>query len=1034
MLFRYVWADLIRNPRRTFSTAAGVMLGVGLSCTILFFIDGLSASMTQRAVAPLPIDMQRVLTAPVAGNMSLGLVVEPAGQVEPGTIIHVRLELLNLGETPANEVVVRSVPAAGLVDYVEGSAKINSEVLEMGGENPFAGGSARAGLNIGTVEPGTSMILEYQVMAGTAGDISEQTFPSTFSTREVLTPVEANAAEPMSLGELAGRIKAIDGVTFAEQLSFVDLPPGVLSAGSSVDGPVRLFGFDSSLTEHDSTIKVVKGSQVAGEAMISAEVADSLALDINDSISLALPDGTQLDRQISGIVDLTQARSLFSSRRGADLETFIYVPNVIIVDSESFTDLVVPAFEKAASGRGERVKSPPVREVDIGVNRELLDAEPGVALIQTQQIAEAISGVAGEQDFLLDNISNTLAVARDDAMVAKRMFVFLGVPGAVLAAMLAAYAGIVLAGAQRRERATLRIRGASRRHLLYMLAIRVSFIILVGAGIGVALGYISAAAVIGQSTLQRATTGSLVTSALLGVAAGLLATGGALYITGRQSIDHEINEQKARLWSQEPAWRRYRLDLVGLTAVLAATLIVIGTSGFEGTPGSVYVGRAVQLPLSLLFLPIGAWVAGCLFGGRLFGWILAHPRARSSTEPVRPFSLLYRMSLKRRAWVLVDAAVILGMIIALGTSLAIFTASYDGAKAADARYIVGSDLRIAPSPASERTYTSADASEFLIEGIDAVAPVIYGVHNVVLHSKRTEEVANLAALNPADYAQVAPLVDAHFLHGSADEALDRLAAGSDAILLSMEMADFLQAEEGDTLRVLLARGSSEQVEIEMELVGLFERLPGFPDGADALMNLERHEEMVASTTPAFFLAQTSNPSDTALRQAVTMMRNGPGAGSTLQIDTRLTALAKDQSSLAALNIGGLLQVDSAYSLAMGIVTIAIFVFGLLLQRRREYVTLRAQGMQPRAIRTLIGAEAGTAAVAGCAIGVPVGLVMAYYLINVLRPLFVLDPPYLVPLGSLSMIVGSVLVAALATSVAASSYVNQLRATELLRDD
>ncbi len=1033
MLARYVWADLVRNPRRTLSTTIGIMLGVGLTCAILFFVDGLSASMTQRAVAPLAIDMQRVLSAPVAGDVRLGLEVEPTENVEPGSIIQIRMELLNRGETPANEVVVRSIPSAGLV-YVEGSAVINGEAVATEGENPFARGSAKGGLNIGTVEPGATVVLEYQATPTTAREISEQVFASTFSTRENLTPVEANAATPMSLTELVARIKALGGVTFAEQLSFVDLAPGALAAGTSVDGPVRLFGFDPSYTQHDVTIKIVEGSQVAGEAMISAEAADYLGVSVGDSISVALPDGTQLDARVSGIVDLTRARSLFSSRRGADLETFIYVPNAIVVDSASFTDVVIPAFERAAAGRGERVKSPPVREVDIGVERELLDAEPSIALLQTQRIAETISSVAGKQDFLIDNISNTLAVARDDAIVAKRMFVFLGVPGVVLAAMLAAYAGIVLAGAQRREQATLRIRGASRRHLLSMLVMRVSCITAAGAGVGVALGYASVAIVIGNSTLTRATVGSLVTSAVLGTLAGLLATGIALYLTGRRSIDHEINEERSRLWTQPPAWRHYRFDLVGIAAVLVVTAIVIANSGFEGTPGSVYVGRSVQLPLSLLFLPICAWVAGSLFGGRLFAWVLVHSRTKSFTDVVRPLSLLYRMSLKRRAWVLVDAAVILGMIIALGTSLAVFTASYDGAKAADARYIVGSDLRITPSPASRRAYTAAAASEFEIEGVDSVAAVVYGVHNVVLRSNRTSEVANLVALNPAAYAQVAPLDDVHFSNGSAGRALGMLAEQSDALLLSTNMADFLQVEEGDTMWVLLARGMSEQVEIEMKLVGLFERLPGFPDGAEALMNIEHHEAMVPSTAPAFFLAQTSDRSDAALEQVATTLRSGLGASDALQIDTRLTALAKDQSSLAALNIDGLLKIDSAYSLAMGTVTIAIFVFGLLLQRRREYVTLRAQGMQPRTIRTLIGAEAGTAAVAGCSVGIPVGLVMAFYFINVLRPLFVVDPPFLIPLGSLSMVVGSVLVAAAVTSVAASSLVNRLRASELLRDE
>jgi putative ABC transport system permease protein len=1054
MFVRYVWADLVRNPRRTLSTAVGIMLGVGFSCAILFFVDGLSASMTQRAAAPLAIDMQLVSNELLTGDVRLRMAVEPIAPAEPGDVIRVRLEFANGGETPANEVIVRSVPAAGLV-YVAGSAIIDGEAVAAETENPFASGPGKVGVNIGTVEPGASVVLGYQVTVSAARVISEQDFASTFSTREAVMPVVANAPEPKSLAKLVPEIGALDGVSFAAQLSFVDLPPGALVAGAPVDGLVRVFGFDPSYTEHDATIEIVEGSQVRGEAMISAEAAASRSVGVGDAVSLALPDGSQLEARVSGIVDLTRARSLFSSRKGANLESFIYVPHTLIVDSETFEDVVVPAFRRATTGRGERVKSPPVREIDVGVDEELLDAAPGVALVQTQQIASAISGVAGDQTFLLDNasntkawtsgqarnsildehflldnISNTLAVARDDAEVAKHMFVFLGVPGGVLAAMLAAYAGVVLAGAQRREQGTLRMRGASRRHLLSMLAMRVSCITAVGAAVGIPIGYATAAAVIGHSTLTRATTGSLVTSAVLGTVLGLLATGAALYVTGRRMIDREIKEERGQLWTHPPAWRRYRLDLVGMAALLVATAIIVKNSGFEGTPGSVYEGRSVQLPLGLLLLPVGAWVAGSLFGGRVLARILEWPRTMSSANLDRPFSLLYRRSLQRRPW----ATIILGMIVALGTSLALFTASYDGAKRADARYTVGSDLRITPSPANERAYRSADAPEFAIDGIDSVVPVVYGVHNVVLRSNRTEDLASLAALDPMAYARIAPVDDADFPSGSANEPLGLLAAQPDAILLGRELASFLKVKEGDTILVLLSRATSEQVSIEMRVVGMFERLPGFADGVDALINIEPHEANVASTVPAFFLAQTSDRSDAALEQVVTALRTGPGAGGGLQVDTRLTALAKDQSSLAALNIAGLLTLDSGYSLAMGTVTIAIFVFGLLLQRRREYVTLRAQGMQPRAIRTLIGAEASTVAVAGCCVGIPVGLIMAFYFINVLRPLFVLDPPYSVPLGSLGTVVGSVLMATVVTSVVASSLVNRLRATELLRDE
>ena len=246
------------------------------------------------------------------------------------------------------------------------------------------------------------------------------------------------------------------------------------------------------------------------------------------------------------------------------------------------------------------------------------------------------------------------------------------------------------------------------------------------------------------------------------------------------------------------------------------------------------------------------------------------------------------------------------------------------------------------------------------------------------------------------------------------------------------MSQFLRAPVGTRLRVLLARGTPEQTEVDLQIIGLFDRLPGFPDGADALMNLSRVSAAVPLTKPAFYLARTTDQTDATLTLATTAIH--ATAGASVTIDTRLTALVKDQSSLAALNIDGLLRLDSGFSLVMGAVTVAIFVFGLLLQRRREYVTLRALGMRQAAIRVLIGAEAGVAAIAGCAVGVPVGLIMAFYLINVLRPLFVLSPPYLVDAGSVGLVLASVLVAAAMATLGASALVNRLNAMELLRDD
>ena len=453
---------------------------------------------------------------------------------------------------------------------------------------------------------------------------------------------------------------------------------------------------------------------------------------------------------------------------------------------------------------------------------------------------------------------------------------------------------------------------------------------------------------------------------------------------------------------------------------------------FAGNPGSVYVARSVKLPLAVIALPLAAWLAGGLLMGRAIAWMMSRHRSGASTGYDKPVQLLYRLSVQRRSWAIAQAAVAVGLVVALGTSVAVFTASYDRAKAADARYVVGSDMRISPTPG--QPFQPSERSRLNVAGVAAVTPVVYGTKNVIIRSHRTSDPMNLAAADPLSYARVAPLRDNQFPASSAANALDKLASQQDAVLLNTDQADFLQADIGDTVNILLARGTPRQVGVDLKVVGLFDRLPGFPDGADALMNLSEHKRALPSTRPDLYLAQTTDGTPGTLDRAVKALKAGPAANGALLVESRATALAKDQSSLASLNIRGLLDLDTGYALAMSVVLIAIFVFGLLLQRRREYVTLRAQGLQPRAIRALIAAEAATVAVAGCLSGAIVGLTMGAYLVRTLRPLFVLTPTMEVPIGATTTILASVLAATAITSLAASSLVNRLSATELLRDE
>jgi putative ABC transport system permease protein len=567
-----------------------------------------------------------------------------------------------------------------------------------------------------------------------------------------------------------------------------------------------------------------------------------------------------------------------------------------------------------------------------------------------------------------------------------------------------------------------------------MHALRSLILAAAGSLFGVGLGLLSAIAVLSADDVGRASTASLLSSAGISAGCGFVATGVALFTAGLGAIRRQIHDERAQLASRRPWWRRLWLDVAILVALAYLVRRAERTGAFQGVGGSVYYGQAVSLRLQLVVIPIGVWLGSVLLFARFVGLLLPRlplPRRRRFGGPVP--GLLTR-SVRRRSWSAVSAVIMLGLIVALGTSIACFSASYDRAKAADTRYVVGSDLRITPAPTSTLAHPPAYSRTLQVPGIEDATPVVFGLSNALVESETNEDAANLAAVDPVAFARIAPTADGNFVGQSAATAWTALEQHPDGVFVGSELADLLDVEQGDDVSVLVARGTKQQQLTEMPVLGLFERLPGFPEGANLLVNLRRHVQLVPSTNATFFLARTTDAGAGTLQRALDALADGPGSADALQVESRETVLDKDQSSLAALNIRGLLTLDAAYALAMAATAIAVYVFGLLLQRRREYVTLRALGVRTGLVRSLLVAEAGGVAVLGAGAGVVVGLGMAYFLVRVLRPLFILTPAVVTPAGSIALLAGLVLAVSVLASLAATRLVNRLSATELLREE
>ena len=1035
-MFGYIWRDLVRNPRRTVAALIGIALGVGLFSGVQFFSDGSRATLTKRALAPLALDVQALLRAPLGRSLQFTQRLEAPASLGQGAQAQVVLTVANHASVPANEVVVNDEPVLPLA-YLPGSFTVDgAAVPDVDGRIPIAQGIGHTGLNLGTVPAGKTVVLTYRVSATSAiPATTELTLQGRISTRENVVPLAANAPAPVTQSQLRDRLRAIAGVTAADELSAVDLPAGSVQAGrATIADPVRLFAFDAAYQQHYPSIRIAAGSLRPDAAAVSAEAARALGVRPGGTVTVTLPGGTALTLPVSAVVDLSRARPLFYSRKSNKLEDFLYVPQVVVLPPSVFEQKVLPAYAAIASTEGTVARSLPTAEVDVLVARSRLNADPATAFAETSGIAKDVDAAAPGETLLIDNISNALQVATDDAAVGRRMFLFLGLPGILLAAFLTAYSGSILAATQRRENALLRLRGAHRGDLLRLLVGKAVLLAAAGSVVGTAVGFALVAVVLGPDALAQAPRRDVAISAATGLVVGLVATVLALSLPGIRSLRHEISQERREIpMNPIPAWRRWRLDLALLAVTAAAEGIAYLSGAFDAPAASVSQGLAVTLPSRLLLAPLVAWFGGTLAGVRVFQTATARLPAGNAAGfgPMLRGNLV--RSLRRRYGALATGTVGVGLVVALAAALTVFSASYSDGKTSDSTFTVGSDLRVTPDPTSDRPHPPSAGQAFLVPGVTQVTPVVFKLENAVFVAPDNQDRADLAAVDPATFARTAAMRDSFFVGQTAAQALSALQQRPDALLVNDAVAARFSVEVGDQVKVLLARGTPQQKLESFVVAGRFTKFPGFPGGVDVVVNLARYSSATQLTDVDFYLLKAQDGSAASLARVEAAVRGGPGRSDPVTVESTSTALNKDQSSLTALDIHGLVDLDTFFTTMMSAAALALFVFGLLLQRRREYLTLRALGMPGRTLFGLVLAEGALVVSCGLLVGLPVGVGMGYLFVHILRPLFLLAPATIVPFGAVAGVASLPALAALVCAAMALATLRRLRVTEVLRD-
>ena len=890
--------------------------------------------------------------------------------------------------------------------------------------NPRRSAAAIAGvaLAVGLVS-GIAFFVDSSAAQMTARAIAPVAVDMQAEVKVPLAPAPAASAPGLDAADLARQVRAIAGVTVAEPVALVDLPAGALRSTAAVHNkPIKLLAIGPSYARHLPAmgLSVVP----AGSALASRQTADLLAVPPGQVIQLTLPGaGAPVPLTLAGVVDLTRATPLFVSRNPDNQGEAVAAPFVLVVDYAFYQQTVLPALRLDAAAATPVVTAPPVVEVDILLDRAALSADPTAAVIRTAGLRRTIERISPGDITTIDHLTDTLSSARKDTTLAKVLFIFLGLPGVLLAAYLSRYAGGLLAESQRRDRAMLRARGIRPGQLARVLGFNAIAVAAGGSIVGLGLGAAAMLLLLGRPS---SSSEAVLTSVLAAVATGLLTTLVALYLPARRSLSKEVGEERRDLAVQRtPAWLRARLDLAFLAAAAVVGAITYLTGGYKPTPVE---GQSISLSFYVLLAPLFFWLGGTLLAVRLLLALLGRLPAGGTwpASPARNLGLrLLWAGIRRRPQPLASGVVALALAIAFGVSLGIFSNTYQAEKTADARFVVGGDVRVTPA-----TPPPPDLSEGLrVSGVTAVTAVQTATATVGV-DKRT-----LMAIDARTFGAVADFKPGFLLDQTPEQALHALAVEPGAVLVDVELARAFNVQVGDPVKVQLPdRVSGKPVPLTLHAVGLFKNFPGQPQGVDLVANAAIFRATVHSAAPDFYLLR-SDGTDATNSVVAAAITAGPGKSLDLALTTTAKAYNLDQSSLAALNLNGLARLETAYTILMSALGIGIFVFGLLLQRRKEHVTMRALGMRMRQVQVLVLGEAGAVTLLSLVIGTAVGVGMSLMFVQILTPLFTVPPQGVaVPYASFGLVALLLLATTTVASLVAGATLRRAALVELLREE
>jgi putative ABC transport system permease protein len=779
---------------------------------------------------------------------------------------------------------------------------------------------------------------------------------------------DAQAPTVLRVVRSTPRVRAALPVGFAHSTGLVAQTGG----STQTTGPAMVLGIPASYRQQfPGTIRTLVGADHG--ALIAQQTAANLHVAPGDTVTIGRAGMPPVDVVVDGVVDLPQADSLFQEI-GAPAGAKPLAPpdNVVILDQSQWHT----AFDPLAAQRPDLISTQIHTTLD-----NTLPSDPASAFTQVTAAAHHLEAVSAGAARVGNNVGAALDAARGDAAYARILFLFLGMPAAVLATLLTATVVTTGADRRRREHALLRARGASQPQLIRMAAAEAALVGIVGSAVGLAAAVLVGVAAFGSPSLG-ADAPTAIGWAAAAAATGLAVAAATVLVPAWHDLrEATVTAARAGLRrSRAPRWTRYGVDIV-LLAVSGALFWLAGRGGYqivlapEGVP-------TISVSYWSFIAPALLWIGAALLVWRLADLLLGHgwPIVARALRPVAgSLSRIVARSLSRQRAPLGRAIVLLTLALAFAASTATFNATYQAQAEVDAQLTNGADVAVTEAPGS--TVPPAAAARIAaIAGVRAVEPLQHRFAYI------GNDLQDLYGVNPTTITNVTALQDTYFKGGTAKQLMAELTARPDSVLVSGETVTDFQLRPGDTVNLRLQDARTHRLTtVGFHYIGIVAEFPTAPKDSFFVANGDYIARQTGSDTVGTFLVDTGGR-DTAAVAA----RIGDALGTSATITDIAATRGRVGSSLTAVNLAGLTRIELGFGLILATASGALVLALGLVERRRSFAIARALGATGRHLSGFVLAEGAVLIACGLGAGTALGTALSQMLVRVLTGVF--DPP------------------------------------------